>query len=347
MGIGDRQYIRVRVREPGALGSLRAASVNSWIIGLNVLVFAVCALAPMPATPAQIRGWEPPPRGRVLVQNPPVYVTRLGQPVWQPRHGMVLIQHGMDVVPGEPPQVVRRVVQFMSPIERWGYFSTTLGFFGLEVWRFVTFQFLHANLVHLAVNMFGLWVFGGMVEQYLGRQRYAAYYLACGVFGAVAYLALNFLGTTLQVRLPGVLTDSPDTPLVGASAGVFGVIMAAAYVAPNAVVMLIFPPVPLPLKWLAYAYVGMAAVNLLSGGPNAGGDAAHLGGAIAGAYLIRRAYLLRDFFRVPVPWPRRRGRVPPEELDRILAKAAGRGLESLTAGERRLLRRASARIDRW
>ena len=61
----------------------------------------------------------------------------------------------------------------MDPLQAWGHFSTAKGFFQYEVWRLVTFQFLHANFVHLFFNMFGLFIFGGMVEQYLGRRRAA------------------------------------------------------------------------------------------------------------------------------------------------------------------------------
>src|SRR5947207_11272537 len=102
------------------------------------------------------------------------------------------------------------------------------------------------------------------------------------------------LGSMAHLRRPGVLIDAPWTPLVGASAGVFGVILACAYIAPEAMVQLILPPVPLKLKWFAYGYVVVAAWNLLRGGANAGGDAAHIGGAIAGFFFIRNAHLLRD-----------------------------------------------------
>lgn len=241
----------------------------------------------------------------------------------------------------------------------YGHFSTAEAFFfvrgnaivlSMEVWRLLTFQFLHAHFLHLFFNMFGLFIFGGMVEQYLGRKRYLAFYLTCGIFGAVAYLVLNLIGQT-GLQIPGGLGNDPHTPLIGASAGVFGVILAAAYLAPNAVLQLLIPPVPLRLKTFAYIYVGIAFLNLLMGGANAGGDAAHLGGAAAGAILIRNAHLLRDFFDV-FKDSRRRPRANPgrvagssrreeREVDRILSKVATEGLQSLTEAEKRVLRRAS------
>lgn len=243
----------------------------------------------------------------------------------------------------------------------WGHFSTARGFFGLEVWRFLTFQFLHANLIHLLFNMFALWVFGGMVEQRLGFKRYAAFYLVCGIFGAIMYLTLNMFGWAVHAttgnQLPFLLFYSPTTPLIGASAGVFGVVMAAAYYQPHAVMQLIFPPISVRLRTLAYVYVGFALFNLLVGGSNAGGDAAHVGGAIAGAYFVRHPHLLHDFFDVfkpPAKKGRRRagmGRQPlargardapdPKEVDRLLGKVATQGLGSLTDAERETLRNAS------
>jgi membrane associated rhomboid family serine protease len=211
----------------------------------------------------------------------------------------------------------------------------------------VTFQFLHGDILHLFFNMFGLWVFGGMVEQYLGFKRYAAFYLACGIFGGVGYLLLNLLGGILGLEFMGLLVNDPRTPLIGASAGVFGVIMACAYIAPNAIIQLLFPPIPLRLKWFAYGYVALAAWNLLRGGANAGGDAAHLGGAIAGFFFIRNAHLLRDFFDIFGDSRRGRPRAPrptadQREVDRILAKVSTQGLHTLSEGEKSTLRRASA-----
>jgi membrane associated rhomboid family serine protease len=280
------------------------------------------------------------------VVGEPVIVDPAGQPLpanaMQP--GMSLRQRLIDRRSGDIVGV--REIAVMSPMQEYGHFSTANGFLGLEVWRFVTFQFLHANITHLVLNMFGLWVFGGLVEQYLGGKRYAAFYLTCGIFGAISYLILNSLGNAFpNHRIPGVLPDSIFTPLIGASAGVFGVIMACAYIAPSAIVMLLFPPIPLKLKWLAYGYVGLAALNLFRGGQNAGGDAAHLGGAIAGAFFIRRAHLLRDFFAFrggpgKGPGPRGTG-TSQAELDRILAKVGQQGLKSLTPEERSALQRAS------
>jgi membrane associated rhomboid family serine protease len=135
-----------------------------------------------------------------------------------------------------------------------------------------------------------------MIEQYLGRGRYLAFYLACGIAGAVAYLVLWFFG---------ILVNHPATPLVGASAGIFGVLIAAAHVAPNATVMLMFPPIPMKLKVFALVMIGIGLFMIFTGGRNAGGEAAHLGGAALGALLIRNPRWLNAFENGPIDGSRR------------------------------------------
>jgi len=226
---------------------------------------------------------------------------------------------------------------YMPPLATWGYFSADTAISHFQVWRFVTFQFLHANLGHIFFNMLAMYFFGSLVEQYLGSKRYLAFYLLCGVCGPIAYL---FLWAT------GILVTAAHVPMVGASAGVFGVLIATATLAPNAMVMLLFPPIPMRLKTLAYIFIGIAVFTVITGGPNAGGEAAHLGGALAGWYLIRHVSLLNMFIggnpgmggggaRV-----RRKGRREAkmdQEVDRILDKVHREGLASLTPHERKVL----------
>jgi membrane associated rhomboid family serine protease len=248
-------------------------------------------------------------------------------------------------------------------LARFGHFSSYEVSWpgGLEFWRFLTFQFLHApGLAHVGFNMLGLYMFGSLVEGHLGKKKYLAFYLTCGVFGALLYLILNGLGMLVpKGGIPFLLFSDPRTPLVGASAGVFGVIMACAYIAPDTIVQLLFPPVSMRMKVMAYAYVGLALLNLAWGGNNQGGDAAHIGGAIAGYFFIRNSHLLRDFFDVfgdsRKPKTRPKGKPPAlklirgddsaapsdAEVDRILAKVKDLGKDSLTPQEVDALRRAT------
>ncbi|MEQ8770514.1 MAG: rhomboid family intramembrane serine protease [Phycisphaerales bacterium] len=249
-----------------------------------------------------------------------------------------------------PVQVSNQGLQG-DPLFLFGHFSTFEGFQRMEVWRLVTFQFLHANFMHLFFNMLGLWIFGSLVEQYLGSRKFLAYYLVCGIFGGLTYLLLNLLGTLGGISFPGVLPNHTYTPLVGASAGVFGVIVACAFISPNTIVQLIFPPIPLKMRTMAYGYVGLALFNLLMGGSNAGGDAAHVGGAVAGYFFIRNPHLLTDFFdflndsrkqdKRPGKGQRARGGPSDKDVNRVLDKVRESGLHSLTDREKAVLREAS------
>jgi membrane associated rhomboid family serine protease len=167
-----------------------------------------------------------------------------------------------------------------------GYFSLDTAVFHWQVWRFVTFQFLHASASHIFWNMLGLYFFGPLVEMALGARRYVAFYLLSGVGGALGYLAIYY---------SGILRLSPDSGLVGASAGIFGVLIAAALIAPDSTVMLMFPPIPMKLRTMAWIYLGFAAYVVVFNRGNAGGEASHLGGALIGFLLIKNPWVL-DWF---------------------------------------------------
>ncbi len=249
--------------------------------------------------------------------------------------------------------VGRRWFTLRPPLDCWGHFSTGKAFLQLEVWRFLTFQFLHGSVWHLVFNMLGLYFVGWMVEERLGTRRFAAFYLACGICGAGLYLLLNVTANSLVAagidgNMPPLLFSDPYTTLIGASAGVFGVLMAAAFLRPRERVYVFFA-IPLRLKWAVYLFLVLAIANLLAGGPNAGGDAAHVGGAIAGALFIRRPGWLSDFFdefarpeqlapaAAPVP-------LDASDDDAVLEKIDRSGLESLTQAERDALRRAGGEM---
>ena len=376
MGIYERDYVK-QGRGSGSggrggvlgfgagTGRLSAWSVNTWIIVINVAVFVVFNVLlgartvnvgygremSRAATPSQIENAvvlndvaprPHPSLSRVLYT--PIVAPDPGSPT-----GFVEI--GRDrFVPGQPLTVA------------WLSFSTWKGFLELQVWRLVTYQFTHANFGHILMNMFALWMFGSMVEGVLGRRRYLAFYLACGVAGGLVYLLLNAIGA-VGVRLPGALGVQTITPLVGASAGVFGVLMGAARIAPDSKVYLLFLPIPLKLSWIAYGYVAFAALNLfVLQGNNQGGDAAHFGGALAGFVLIRNAHWLTGFLdivndstKVPSKGPKRAVRSRADarnasrvsagpgtaEVDRILDKVRAEGLGSLTEREQKQLKKAS------
>lgn len=174
-------------------------------------------------------------------------------------------------------------VSVPSPIDDALFFSYATAVQHYEVWRFFTFQFVHANWTHIAGNMFALMTLGPVIEEYLGRRRFLAFYLMCGCVGPIAFLILSAIWPA---------TYPPSASLVGASAGVFGVLVGAAMVAPDDWVELIFPPTPVKLRHMAIIMLIVAVYTVFAHGKstqfNAGGEAAHLGGAAMGWYLIRK-----------------------------------------------------------
>lgn len=171
-----------------------------------------------------------------------------------------------------------------------GAFRIDLTIQHLQLWRFITFQFLHMGIGHIFSNMLGLYFFGPMIEGYLGARKFLAFYLLCGIAGAALFMIL-WEGS--------VIGQSRDVvELVGASAGVFGILVAGAVIAPNTTVMLLFPPIPMRLKTLALVLLGIEVFTILENGAFAGGQLGHLGGAALGYLLITQPRIL-DVFDKP------------------------------------------------
>jgi membrane associated rhomboid family serine protease len=175
-----------------------------------------------------------------------------------------------------------------NAINDWLAFTSGDAVLGGQVWRFVTFQFLHGGLFHLAFNLFGLMVFGRMIERRLGAARFVALYLLSGIAGAGLFFvlwAIGWLGSA-----------GAATQLVGASGGLFGLIAAAMVLFPSRILNLAFPPIDITVFRLGAVYLTLAAFIVIfhgdARGSNAGGEAAHLGGAIVGFLLAKRPGLL-------------------------------------------------------
>ncbi|MEO1130189.1 MAG: rhomboid family intramembrane serine protease [Planctomycetota bacterium] len=350
MGIHDRDYIKSRSSSPGGLGGGVLGrpgkwSVVTWLMIINAAVFMIDAGFSSNGVFFNVslgRSYDAgvdrrsvsPEVNRQDSDRIPVGATGT---VFMPAHPIIDRNTGVRI--GYEPFIQ------MPPATAIGHFSTTKAFVHLEIWRFLSFQFLHANFTHLLLNMIGLYFFGPIVERALhSRRLFLAFYLTCGIFGAFIYLLLNVIG---------FLDLYPWTPLVGASAGVFGILMAAAFLVPKDAMMLVFFVLPMRVRTGVYLFVALAAANLIMGGSNAGGDAAHLGGAAAGAFFIRKPQLLLDFFddflffggdgkrkhKGASGKTRRTGR--EAKVDAILAKVRDQGMHSLTKRERKTLDEAT------
>ena len=165
-------------------------------------------------------------------------------------------------------------------IERFG--ALWVGWPLFRTYQFVTYMFLHANFEHLFFNMFALWMFGRTLEYELGSKRFLVYYMLCGVGAAL-----------IQAGIAWGMHE-PMT-LLGASGAVMGLLLAFGVLHPNAVIMLIFPPIPMKAKWFVIIY---GVIELLLGWRGAGNVAhfAHVGGMLWGLLLLwwwRRRGIIR------------------------------------------------------
>jgi membrane associated rhomboid family serine protease len=140
-------------------------------------------------------------------------------------------------------------------------------------WQLVTYAFLHGDMVHLFFNMFALYMFGQAIEELMGTRRFVVYYLVCVITAALAQLAVQkFMGVA--------------RPTVGASGGVFGLLLAYGMAFPRNKLMLLFPPIPMP-AWLFVTLYGLIELYLGLFGRNSNvAHFAHLGGMAGGLVLL-------------------------------------------------------------
>jgi membrane associated rhomboid family serine protease len=215
-----------------------------------------------------------------------------------------------------------------------------------QLWRLLTYGFCHdpGNIGHIAFNLFGLWMFGRLIEPIYGSREFLSFYLASVLAGGLGHI------------LAGFAFGNPNVPVVGASGGVVAVVILTAIHYPRMTVLLMMV-FPIQMRWLAVMYIAVDVIGLLdvSSGVAHG---AHLGGAAFALLYWSRKWRVSDWWSrwgQGVNWqlPKRQPHVklytPADEpdfddrVDRILAKISEQGESSLTADEREILKTASRR----
>ena len=203
----------------------------------------------------------------------------------------------------------------------------------MQLWRLVSYQFLHdlGGVTHILFNMLGLYFLGPTLERHWGDKKFLTFYLGCGAAGGVFYLLLVAVGFLDR----GVM--------VGASGAILGMLAACAILFPRFIIFFLFFPVP--IRVAAFILTAIYIVTLLTGGPNAGGDAAHLAGMGAGAaYVFSETWRAKMKLKLQAGAGQRRKaseRNLQVEVDRILKKVHDHGISSLTAVEKRTLKEAT------
>ncbi len=256
--------------------------------------------------------------------------------------------------------VLQLVLERFSNFPTNHYFALSLD--GLKhgrVWQLLSFQFMHGGWLHLLVNCWVSYVFGRELEENLGKKTFLGLYFASGIMGG------------LVQALSGLLFGGYfAAPVVGASAGAFGLVAAFATLYPErplTLLLFFILPVSMRAKFLLLFSVLLAVFGILFPTDNIA-NAAHLGGILTGVLFVR--YAMHWQWRWPqlrsAPSPRRLVKVPseraglwgrkgePEELtpdeflskevDPILDKISASGIQSLTERERRILEMARNRM---
>jgi membrane associated rhomboid family serine protease len=141
-------------------------------------------------------------------------------------------------------------------------------------WQLVTYAFLHGGLTHLAFNMFGLWMFGSELERVWGPRRMIQFYLVSVLVAAVAQLLVTgFLGS--------------NAPTVGASGGLFGLLIGFAMVFPRRKITPLIPPIPMPAPVFVALYGAIELTLGVTGSASGVAHFAHLGGLLGGWLMMR------------------------------------------------------------
>lgn len=188
-----------------------------------------------------------------------------------------------------------------------------------EYWQLLTHMFMHGGLTHILFNMFALYIFGSVLEMYLGQQRFLFLYFSAGFGAAGLQILFSYLGfqdayqsyidagitpseiqsvldsaiQTGQYRTYGMSNEISNqliqnyvTPMVGASGAIFGILAAFAVIYPNMPLYIIFIPIPIKAKYLIGGYFALNVFSAVTGssiaGPSNTAYWAHIGGAVIG-----------------------------------------------------------------
>lgn len=230
---------------------------------------------------------------------------------------------------------------------------TQLSIFFTKPWTLITYFFSHENIFHILFNLLSFYWFGNIIVEYLGNRRLVSIYLLGGIFAGVLFLVL--------FNLVPFFKSANTTGLIGASGAIYAVVVAAATLVPDYTFFLIFFG-PVKIKYLAMVMIFISVLGSVE--INAGGNIAHLGGALMGFVFIRflkkgtdigkpisaSGDFITKIFTKKTPLKvtykgktKESNYTPPDqmEIDDILDKINRSGYESLSKEEKQKLFKAS------
>ena len=223
---------------------------------------------------------------------------------------------------------------------------SSLGTFILQPWSLITYFFLHMSFMHILWNMLFLYWFGKIINDNIGNNALISLYVLGGIIGGLFYMAVYNIVPYYGERVS-------DSLMLGASAGVFSVVVGSATLMPNYTFYLLLIG-PVRIKYIALFYVLLSFFDVA--GTNAGGEIAHLGGAFIGYIYIRRLQNGVNIGEVIINFinffsekkenkkeniQKETDETTQDEVDKILDKISESGYSSLTSKEKERLFNAS------
>lgn len=190
----------------------------------------------------------------------------------------ILVFAAMELIPGAHNWMIEKLALFYpaSP-----YFMPH---------QVITHMFMHGGFMHILTNMFALWMFGRVLEWDLGPKRFLIYYFVCGIGAAALHMGVTWL--ELQPLMAGGAGNYAEimmrinTPTVGASGAIFGILLAFGMLHPNSTIMLLFPPIPMKAKYFVIIYGVLELFLGVSGTADNIAHFAHVGGMLFGFLLL-------------------------------------------------------------
>lgn len=217
---------------------------------------------------------------------------------------------------------INAIVFFISQSANGHYYETFALYFPkneyFSIGQLFTHMFMHGGITHLLFNMFGLWMFATPLEEIWGKYRFLLFYFISGIGAAVIYIGINYYqfdstytyllnkglsAVEVQSLLdnakypPNIISEEMfgefyqiyNTPMVGASGAIYGILVAFGVMFPNTKLALIFLPVPIAAKYFIPAIISLDLFSGITGFSIFGGGVAHfahVGGAIIGFLLM-------------------------------------------------------------
>ena len=252
---------------------------------------------------------------------------------------------------------VLKLEDIYETIEDYLFLPPLAEVFIYEPWTIFTYFFSHTDFFHIIFNMIFLYWFGSLITEFLGSKRLISLYILGGIVGGLLYL--------LAYNTIPYFADNAPKHLLGASASVYAIVVGAAVLIPDYTFFLLFLG-PVKIKYIAMFYALLSFANTI--GPNAGGNIAHLGGALLGALFIiqlkkghdwgKPVEVVLNFFsslfkpktKIKVTYKttentrrnfKQNDDISQEEIDAILDKISKYGYEKLSKEEKQKLFKAS------